>query len=320
MRDVEIGAASSYLTRGSSNDYMVEMDGSAGQTSILAQDFTTGGDTDAVISFQTALRNRGGNAVRNVDGFTVEIRDAAGNLVYSQNVYPQTTTMQTYSVPVSLEDAGTYRIRFVEVGNNDSVGAMLDNVSLLVCFTAGTMIRTDRGERPVEDLAAGDMVWTSDHGFQPLIWTGSRTVTAAEQQADARLRPVVFEAGSLGEGPVRPMALSPQHRLCVGGAKVQLHFAQDEVLVPAIALVNGDTIRQAAPADVTYVHILFADHQIVRADGVPSESFQPTALSLGGLDLAARAEVLRLFPELARQDRVQAARPALRMSEARLVA
>ena len=37
----------------------------------------------------------------------------------------------------------------------------------LVCFTRGTLIKTDQGERPIEDLAAGDMVLTMDHGISP---------------------------------------------------------------------------------------------------------------------------------------------------------
>ena len=37
----------------------------------------------------------------------------------------------------------------------------------VTCFTRGTLIKTDQGERPIEDLAAGDMVLTMDHGISP---------------------------------------------------------------------------------------------------------------------------------------------------------
>ncbi|MDG1340093.1 MAG: Hint domain-containing protein, partial [Paracoccaceae bacterium] len=35
----------------------------------------------------------------------------------------------------------------------------------LICFTRGTLIKTNQGERPIEDLVAGDMVLTMDHGY-----------------------------------------------------------------------------------------------------------------------------------------------------------
>ena len=48
---------------------------------------------------------------------------------------------------------------------------------LVICFTAGTRIRmADGGEARVETLRPGDLVWTLDHGPQPLRWRGSRTV------------------------------------------------------------------------------------------------------------------------------------------------
>ena len=45
--------------------------------------------------------------------------------------------------------------------------------NLTVCFTRGTLIKTNQGERPIEDLVAGDMVLTMDHGYQPICWIGS---------------------------------------------------------------------------------------------------------------------------------------------------
>lgn len=39
-----------------------------------------------------------------------------------------------------------------------------------VCFTLGTLIDTDRGPVPIEELSVGDRVATLDHGFQPIRW------------------------------------------------------------------------------------------------------------------------------------------------------
>ena len=102
----------------------------------------------------------------------------------------------------------------------------------LVCFARGTMIATDRGERPVEDLVAGDRVLTRDNGYQVIRWTGSRVVPAR-----GRFAPVVFLADAVGN--TKTMRLSQQHRVRLGGALVELNFGCSSVLAPAQALVNG---------------------------------------------------------------------------------
>lgn len=94
-----------------------------------------------------------------------------------------------------------------------------------------------------------------------------------------------------------------------------------EVLVPAVALVNGTTVRTVdACEDVTYVHLMSADHHVVESDGALTESFFPTSHSLCGFDADTRAELLAIFPELASVDRMEPARRVLRGFEARLVA
>jgi hypothetical protein len=50
--------------------------------------------------------------------------------------------------------------------------------------------------------------------------------------------------------------------------------------------------------EVDYLHILFDQHEVIFAEGSPSESFHPGQLGLGALDHAARDELKELFPEL----------------------
>lgn len=311
-----------YLQDGSSNR-VAEMDGNAGQTTVMKQSFTLSSAGTFTLSLDSAIRSdMPDQTLMSEEGFWVEVVDASGNVVFSQEILPDSTSWQSYSFDVTFPDSGTYTLRLTEVGPDQSYGAIVDNISLLVCFAAGTLISTDRGERPVETLALGDLVLTEDAGFQPLRWIGRRLVTVAEQQADATLRPVVFAPGSLGKGlPRRALAVSPQHRMAISDWRCQLYFAESEVLASAISLVNGDSIRQAEPeADVTYVHFLLDGHQIVRAEGAPSESFYPTAWSLNGVDAAARQELLRLFPEIEVQPPGMTARPVIQRLMARLVA
>ncbi len=315
-------AEGAYLGNGSTNR-VAELDGFGNQTTVMRQTVNIENPLDTDLTFQSALRTASlSNAGQ--EGFRVDILNDLGQVIATQTFLTTTATWTAYSMPVSFPAAGSYTIQLTELGVNDSLGAIIDNVSMLVCFTAGTLIDTASGPRAVEGLERGDLIWTKDAGLQPLRWIGQRRVSLAEQRADPSLRPVVFAPGSLGDGlPHRSMALSPQHRLCRGGWQAELHFGHSEVLVPAHALINNDTIWQSMPdKPVSYVHFLLDGHQIVRSDGVLTESFFPSALALTGLDGAARAEVLRLFPCLSGDTRAfwHTARPVLRPCEARMVA
>jgi hypothetical protein len=101
--------------------------------------------------------------------------------------------------------------------------------------------------------------------------------------------------------------------------RAQVYFGEDEVLIPAKAMVNGRTIRHVLPAEgVTYIHLLFDRHEIIVSDGALSESFHPGETGLLALDEAQRREVELLFPDLALSRR-RAAFPIVRLTEARAI-
>jgi hypothetical protein len=176
-----------------------------------------------------------------------------------------------------------------------------DDDVTLPCFAAGTLIDTATGPKRVEDIQAGDRVLTRDSGFLPVKWAGARAVDAADLAQHPEFGAVFVPAGALGNGlPARDLRVSPWHRLLVSGQRAELMFGEHEVLVAAIHLLgqNGIT-RELAP--VTYVHLMFDTHQIIRSEGAWTESFQPGAKTLSSMDMAQRSELLALFPELANQ-------------------
>ncbi|RYI20773.1 MAG: Hint domain-containing protein, partial [Acetobacteraceae bacterium] len=190
---------------------------------------------------------------------------------------------------------------------------------IVPCFTAGTLIDTPDGPRPVEDLRPGDLVLTLDEGAQPVRWVGQRKLGLAELIADESLQPVEIAAGALGEGvPQRTLCVSPQHRVLFAGARCELHFGTEEVLVPAIQMTRRPGISQRLAA-VSYVHVMFDRHQIVRTHGMWSESYQPGERTLNGMPDPQRDELLQLFPELARPDAYPAARMTLKGYEAKVL-
>ncbi len=161
----------------------------------------------------------------------------------------------------------------------------------IICFTLGTAIQTPSGERRIERLKAGDLVLTLDNGPQRIRWIGKKTV-----RATGSLAPVRFTRGTIGNH--RDLLVSPQHRILCGGYMTQLHFGEPEVLAPAKSLVDELGVTVAYGGMVTYYHMLFDCHQIVIANGAPSESFYPGGFGLDTLSDPSRDEIFRLFPKL----------------------
>ena len=209
------------------------------------------------------------------------------------------------------------------VGGGMSGTAVLDDGSIvtfseieniIICFTAETRIATASGLREVQDLQAGDLVVTRDHGLQPVRWAGKRTVPAK-----GRMAPIRFEAGVVGNE--RALLVSPQHRMLIQGAEPNLLFGETEILASAKHLVNGGSVATCPGGEVTYVHILFDQHEIIYAEGAPSESFFPGDSGLNAVQDAAREELFVLFPELRSSvgEYGETARMCLRAHESRLL-
>ena len=168
----------------------------------------------------------------------------------------------------------------------------------VICFTPGTLIRTETGPRPVETLIEGDRVQTKDNGCQALLWIGSRRLTGARLYAMPQLRPVRINAGALDQGvPDAGLVVSPDHRIVLRGPRARALFNCDEVLVTARDLLNDRTVvTDYTVRDVTYIHMLLPRHQIVFANAVETESFHPASAALATMDPAQLADLEARLP------------------------
>lgn len=169
------------------------------------------------------------------------------------------------------------------------------NELLYVCFAKGTLIETPSGPCFIETLTEGDMVNTLDHGPQEIRWIGNQRVPGTGPNA-----PVHIAAGALGN--IRPLIVSQNHRMLITGPMAELMFGEAEVLVAAKHLVNDGSIRIVPCREVRYYHFLCDQHQIVFAEGCPAESLFPGAQTLKSVDVEARDEIIRIFPQLALND------------------
>jgi Hint domain len=178
------------------------------------------------------------------------------------------------------------------------------------CFTPGTEITTQRGACPVEHLQAGDRVITRDNGIQTVRWVGKTQMFLHDFQAEPHLLPVFIRQGSLGKGlPERDMMVSPNHRILVTNGRTTLRYNEPEVLVAAKHLTSPG-VHTVQSSGTTYIHFMCDRHEIVLADGIWTESFQPNDHSLKSIGNAQRLEILELFPELRSDSGKAAFRPA----------
>ncbi len=189
-----------------------------------------------------------------------------------------------------------------------------------VCFTAGTLIDTPRGQVAVEDLVEGDMVLTRDSGQQPILWCGRRDFSAQELRRAPHLAPTRIRANALGNGcPSRDLLVSPQHRIAIDGWKAEIFFAEAEALVPAKALCNDHSVTiDREIAGVSYCHILLERHELVRANGQWAETLLLGPQAQETLGEAQTAEIEEVFPGIL-ASATFAARPILSSGEAQVL-
>lgn len=228
-------------------------------------------NTNTVIDFYDI-----GSGTQNITAF-----GGAASGATSVNI-PTPTSPNTINASIQFNQPDPGTAVFTTVGPGDSG---------LVCFVSGTDIMTPDGPVPVQDITAGDLVLTRDHGVQPVRWAGCHAVAGM-----GRLAPVTIAAGRYGA--TKDVRVSPQHRVLVTGWQAELLFGEAEVLVPAKALIDDQGVRQTPCAQVTYHHLLFDTHQIVESHGFWSESYYPVAHESAAWARGTQDELAEIFPQL----------------------
>lgn len=244
--------------------------------------------------------------------YTITLRDESTGQEYTAvafNVNEPGSPFSSYGTVEGLAFVGgvggfpPIGVDLVVIGSSEGPGAFglpplpEGDTASPPCFAAGTRIATPSGPVPVETLRAGDVVITACGGTAAVRTRLERDVSADEMEARPNFRPVRIRAGALGPGiPARDLLVSRQHRMVVSSPIARRMFGGD-VLVAAIRLTDLPGVAIAEPADLTYVHLVFDRHEIVLAEGAPSESFFPGTVALDGLTAEAIDELRALFPD-----------------------
>ena len=190
----------------------------------------------------------------------------------------------------------------VQASKVDAVLAAGPKGDGMICFTPGTRIATAFGPVAVQDLRVGDKVLTKDNGPQPIVWAGVQRISGARLYAMPDLRPVRIRAGAFGiKQPHQALLVSPAHRMLVSGRSALALFNTPEVLVTARDMIDGSrVVLDTRIKEVTYVHLLLENHEVIWANGVETESFHPANASMASLASADRARLMSDMPLVGR--------------------
>jgi hypothetical protein len=195
------------------------------------------------------------------------------SLVGVTNISPGSTQTVTTSNPSVTTRTGNFTASNSDwYAGTGSYSTLIDEsvtptvISGVPCFAAGTRIRTERGDIPVEALALGDRVVTANGEPLPIRWIGHRLVHCLCHPQPAKVLPVRIRAHALAlNRPSRDLLLSPDHAIFAEG-----------VLIPIKYLINGHSVSQVEVDRVIYFHIELPVHAIVIADGLAAESYLDT--------------------------------------------
>lgn len=341
---LDAGDGSDSLVGGAGNDLLFGGAGSdtiagGGGTNRLAggagaDRFLVGGAGDVILDFDPVTGIQGSDDAARDDNDHVDLSSFYNDATLA--VWNASNPGRTFSNPLAwmradqaddgrLQGAGGLRLE----NGGASVDAQLlsaENTNV-VCFARGTRIATIKGQRRIETLSAGDLIWTVDGGYQPLRWVGSHPVAYVDGKLPKNQIPVRIAARELGlNTPSRDLIVSPNHRLLVSSRIILRVTGNEAVFIAAKHLVGlpgitqGTDLVDKAAAIFDYWHILFDQHHIVLAEGAASESLHTGKEALKSFDNAQIDAFTKMLPDVsAISDLYERplARPELKGSEAK---
>jgi len=230
------------------------------------------------------------SGLKNGDQLIVEKSNLIGpNTVGNNVVFNEATgVLQVQSVssgpfPITTNLA-SFQITDYPAGATFSIDGS-GNITF-ACYLRGTRIATVDGEKLVEEIQAGDRLRTARGGIATVKWVGHRKLNSSRIKASDAIRayPVRFAAGSLAPNvPKRDLYVSPGH-----------HMYFDGKLVPAMLLVNGQTVTQEfSRTSFEYFHIELNQFDILIAEGAAAESYVDT----GNRDMFENAASVAMNPD-----------------------
>lgn len=130
----------------------------------------------------------------------------------------------------------------------------------------GTLVATDLGWQPVQDLRAGDRVVTFDNGMQVLRSVRVSSLWTAQADAPRKVWPMQVPAKALGNRTA--MTLMPEQAVLIESDQAEDLYGDPFMLVSAGTLEGYKGITRVPPQrEITVVTLEFDGDQVVYVNG-----------------------------------------------------
>lgn len=165
------------------------------------------------------------------------------------------------------------------------------------CFLPGSLISTPSGPSNIEEMRTGDLVSTLSGRAVPIAFIRHRKFSVSELLKNPRHAPIRIPGSAFSHTPhAVDLLVSPQHRMLLRSDVVERMYGVKEVLAPAAQLVGfGGIQRETTKAPVSYIHLLFSQHEIIEANGLKTESLFLGRSALASLDRSEMAAISNIL-------------------------
>ncbi len=129
-------------------------------------------------------------------------------------------------------------------------------------LVAGTKIATDKGWRPVETVADGDLILTFDRGLQKVLSVNKGLHWGRSSPCPDHLTPLTVPAGALGNED--QLTLLPEQSVMVESNAAETLFGDPFALITGTDLIGYRGIeRRRIAGDLEVIQLHFHDDEIV---------------------------------------------------------
>ena len=210
---------------------------------------------------------------------------ASGHPFWIQTVQGGYSSSNIYNLGVTNNGTQSGTIEFVVTDNtpdrlyyvcqyHSNMQGTITIVSPTVCYKKGTLILTNQGIIPIENIKVGDNVVTEGEIYnnyklmkqdtsriEPVIWIGNFKVDCL----DTNSRPICIQKNTFGNNsPFQDLYISPNHSVLLDG----------NMVTASSLLIGNTTIYQDMECtSVEYYHLECKTHCSILANGVLSETY-----------------------------------------------
>jgi hypothetical protein len=161
-----------------------------------------------------------------------------------------------------LSSPGNFFVASNDPNLTGNIGFTTAGGPYVYCFAQGTGIDTPTGERPIETLQDGDVILSASGRAIRVRWLGRQTLS--RRFARERAQMVCIPTGALGNHA--DLLVTGDHGMVLDG-----------YVVNASALVGLSGIDwvplSETPEQFTVYHVETENHDVILANGAPSETF-----------------------------------------------